>query len=289
MPVFNGAKYLRDSLDAVLSQTFTDFELIISDNASTDDTESICREYAARDRRVRFIRQQRNIGAFGNFELVLNEARGQYFMWVASDDVIGPDWVAHLVRSFRETDFGVFGEYQYIAESGEAESAPSTPRHLKRNSQLATFMLPDTSGKCFYIYSLFRREPLLSLRIFAEQPFLGNDQIMILRLLEHGDLRSAPGALMKYRVHDSNTSSTEGRQQGAYRRMLFSTFPATYYRHALAALPRRKRALALPLVPLKYLFEQSRSYKTFIGLLLRKGQDVIRGRAHLRRHAAAKG
>jgi hypothetical protein len=197
--------------------------------------------------------------------------------------------VGHLVRSFRETDFGVFGEYQYIGESGKAESEPATPRHLRRNSQLTTFLLPDTCGKCFYIYSLFRREPLASLRIFADKPFLGNDQIIILRLLEHGDLRSARGAVMQYRVHDTNTSSTESRQQGAYRRMLFSTFPATYYRHAVAAMPGGKRALALPLIPLKYVFEQSRSYKTFIGMLLRKGEDIIRGRANLRRHAAAKG
>jgi hypothetical protein len=202
---------------------------------------------------------------------------------------MSPDWLAHLVRNFTEADFGVFGEYQYIGESGEVESEPATPRHLKRNSQLTSFLLPDTCGKCFYIYSLFRREPLTSLHIFAEKPFLGNDQIMILRLLEHGDLRSVPGAVMMYRVHDTNTSSRESRQQGAYRRMLFSTFPATYYRHAVAALPSGKRALAVPLVPLKYLYEQSRSYKTFLGLLLRKGEDVIRGRAHLRRHATAKG
>jgi glycosyltransferase involved in cell wall biosynthesis len=289
MPVFNGGEYLRDSLQAVLSQTFTDFELIVSDNASTDDTERIGREYGERDGRVRFIRHQRNIGAFGNFEFVLSEARGRYFMWAAADDLISPDWVAHLVRNFRETDFGVFGEYQYIGESGKTEGAPSTPRHLRRNSQLTTFLLPDTCGKCFYIYSLFRREELASLRIFADRPFLGNDQIMILRLLEHGDLRSSPGAVMKYRLHDANTSSSESRQQGAYRRMLFSTFPATYYRHAVAALPIGKRALALPLVPLKYVFEQSRSYKMFLGLLLRKGKDVVRSRAHLRRHAGAKG
>lgn len=289
MPVYNGAEYLRESLDALLAQKFTDFELILSDNASTDDTERICQEYSERDARIRYIRQKHNIGALANFELVLDKARGSYFMWAAADDLVGPDWIGHLVRSFRSTDFGVFGEYQYITESGEANSAPATPRHLKRNSQLATFLLPDTSGKCFYIYSLFRREDLASLRIFDEKSFLGNDQIIIMRLVQHGDLRAAPGAVMKYRLHDANTSSREGSQRGAYRRMLFSVFPATYYRHAVGAVPRAKRVLALPLVPVKYLFEQGAGYKRFLGVLLGKGSRLVRSAAHFGRDQAAKG
>ena len=112
MPVFNASEYLRESIDAVLSQTFTDFELVISDNASTDETESICREYAARDARIRYLRQQRNIGALRNFEFVLKEARAPHFMWVAADDLPSPNWIEHLLHNLRDGDFGVFGEYQ---------------------------------------------------------------------------------------------------------------------------------------------------------------------------------
>ena len=279
LPVFNGADYIREALDALLSQTYTDFELIISDNASTDDTVKICKEYAAREKRIRFVRQKKNLGALGNFDFVLKEARGTFFTWAAADDLVSPNWIAHLVSNIRDTDLGVFGQYQYVSESGKNEGAPATPRHLKRNSQLKTFMLADTCGKCFYMYSLFRRDTLASMSLFAEKPFLGNDQIIIMRLLEHGDLRSIPGAVLKYRLHDTTTSSSESRQRGIYRRALFSVFPATYYRHAVAAVPRGRRLLALPLIPVKYVVEQARSYRNFLGQVSRKAERILRNEA----------
>jgi glycosyltransferase involved in cell wall biosynthesis len=86
MPVYNGKKYIREALDSLLAQTFTDFELIISDNASTDGTEDICREYVKKDSRVRYVRQSQNMRAVWNFNFVLEEARGEYFMWASHDD-----------------------------------------------------------------------------------------------------------------------------------------------------------------------------------------------------------
>ena len=86
MPVYNGEKYIREALDSLLGQSFTGFELIISDNASTDGTEAICQQYAAKDSRIRYVRQPVNLGALDNFTFVLDEARGGYFMWAAADD-----------------------------------------------------------------------------------------------------------------------------------------------------------------------------------------------------------
>jgi glycosyltransferase involved in cell wall biosynthesis len=269
LPVFNGAEYLRDSIEALLSQTYTDFELLISDNASTDRTAEICEEYARRDPRIRFMRQKANRGAATNFKLLLDEAVGTYFMWAAADDLVSANWIEHLLGNMRGTDFGVFGGYQYINQSGKAEGPPVTPRSLRRHSQMMAFLLPDTCGKCFYMYALFRRKQLASLPLFEVTPFLGNDQIFIIRFLEQGDLRSIPGAVLSYRIHDANTSAAESRDLGLYRRQLLSVFPAVYYRNAIAALPPIKRLLVLPLVPLKYLFEQGRSYRNF-------GREVIR-------------
>jgi glycosyltransferase involved in cell wall biosynthesis len=87
MPVYNGEPFILKALDSILAQTFTDFELIISDNASTDGTEKICREYADRDARIRYVRLHENIGAIANFQFVLEEAVGEYFMWAAADDI----------------------------------------------------------------------------------------------------------------------------------------------------------------------------------------------------------
>lgn len=86
MPVYNGESFIREALDSLLTQTFTDFELIISDNASTDGTEAICREYAAKDARIRYVRQSGNISVGENFRFVLQKSRANYFMWMTDDD-----------------------------------------------------------------------------------------------------------------------------------------------------------------------------------------------------------
>ena len=93
MPIFNGASTLKAAIDALLAQSFRDFELIISDNASTDATEALCRRYAAGDARIRYVRQSDNIGAANNFAFVLEQARGAWFMWAACDDVRSPDFI----------------------------------------------------------------------------------------------------------------------------------------------------------------------------------------------------
>jgi len=102
LPVYNGQRYLAEALDSLLGQSFTDFELIISDNASTDGTEEICRRYAAEDRRIRYIRQPRNIGANPNHNFVLSEGRGEYFKWAAHDDLYGRDLLARCVAALDE-------------------------------------------------------------------------------------------------------------------------------------------------------------------------------------------
>lgn len=93
LPVYNGEQTLRPALESLLNQSFANFELIISDNASTDGTELICREYAERDQRIRYVRQEENLGAAANFKYVLDAARGEYFMWAACDDTRSPDCV----------------------------------------------------------------------------------------------------------------------------------------------------------------------------------------------------
>lgn len=102
LPVFNGAKSLQEVLDTLLNQTFRNFELIISDNASTDETEMICLDYAAKDDRIRFFRQSKNFGAVTNFTFVLEQAKGHYFMWAACDDIRSSNFIEENL-SFLET------------------------------------------------------------------------------------------------------------------------------------------------------------------------------------------
>jgi glycosyltransferase involved in cell wall biosynthesis len=97
MPVFNGEKYLKEALDSILAQTYRDFELIISDNASTDRTEQICRKYATEDSRIRYYRNERNIGCPKNFNRVFELSSGELFKWAAYDDVHAPEFLRKCV------------------------------------------------------------------------------------------------------------------------------------------------------------------------------------------------
>ncbi|MGI8733566.1 MAG: glycosyltransferase family 2 protein [Pyrinomonadaceae bacterium] len=93
MPVYNGEPCIRKALDSILGQDYKDFELIISDNASTDETSKICREYAARDTRIEYYRTEENMGAVWNFNRVFGLSRGEYFMWAAADDWHAPNYL----------------------------------------------------------------------------------------------------------------------------------------------------------------------------------------------------
>ena len=97
LPVFNGEKYLRQALDSILSQTFKDFELIISDNASTDKTEQISLEYLKMDNRIRYCRNKLNFGFPTNYNQTFRLSRGKYFKWAAHDDVLAPEYLQKCV------------------------------------------------------------------------------------------------------------------------------------------------------------------------------------------------
>jgi glycosyltransferase involved in cell wall biosynthesis len=97
LPVYNGEKYLAESLDALIGQSYEDFELIISDNSSTDGTADICRDYQRQDSRIRYIRQPRNIGCAGNHNYVAEQARGELFKWASDDDLYARDLLKHCV------------------------------------------------------------------------------------------------------------------------------------------------------------------------------------------------
>ena len=97
LPVYNAEKYLADAIRSLLGQTFGHFELLISDNASTDGTQEICAEYAAKDSRIRYVRNRENIGATANFVSVLQLAETPYFMWAAYDDLWSPNLLQNAV------------------------------------------------------------------------------------------------------------------------------------------------------------------------------------------------
>jgi glycosyltransferase involved in cell wall biosynthesis len=142
LPVYNGERYLAQSIDALLAQTFDDFELVISDNASTDRTEEICRQYASRDSRIRYIRQPTNIGAAPNHNLTFAQARGVYFKWASHDDLYDPELIRRCIEALQTHPDAVLAHSwdAFIDEHGDVirpvpylldTANPSAPERLK--------------------------------------------------------------------------------------------------------------------------------------------------------------
>lgn len=213
MPVYDGEELLQEALDSLLAQTFTDFELIISDNASTDGTEDICRTYAEKDTRIRYVRQSENRGGEFNFHFVLNEAKGEYFMWAAHDDVRDPSFIDCLVRALDTHPQAVlaFTGFDNIDDQGkqvrifdEKWSEIMTSSKFRQYWAMTLFDGSRTQ-KANAIYGLMRCDVLRSCGGMMFLPgisFCGEDVWALLRLLALGDFVIIDRVLFHYRVRE---------------------------------------------------------------------------------------
>jgi glycosyltransferase involved in cell wall biosynthesis len=226
MPVYNGEDTLRCALDSLLGQSFADFELVISDNASTDATELICREYAERDRRIRYVRQSKNVGAAANFKFVFDEARGDYFMWAASDDIRSRDFVEVNIKFLSANP-------EYVAST-----SPNgfEGRSLDTENLVSFTLDSDVYGRfdrffeyCWVshgiFYSLVRTEVLRDCDIIG-QSFIAADWAIDLYLASRGKIhRTSEG----YTIFGIRGVSKSAKAYKAFRNSLIE-FPLPLYR-----------------------------------------------------------
>lgn len=198
MPVYNGADYICDALDSLLAQSFTDFEIIISDNASTDDTEKICRKYVEKDSRIKYLRQETNIGAQPNFEFVLAASSGIYFMWAAHDDIWSKNYLFNSVNillnkevSFVFPTFKLRSIYLYLTKAINKSIFKFIESKDARVRVLQFLALHHNSHKCNIVYSLFRTD---FIKAVYKLQNINNDGALGAVILSHGQGRMLEGA-----------------------------------------------------------------------------------------------
>jgi glycosyltransferase involved in cell wall biosynthesis len=163
MPIYNAERFLAKTLDSFLRQTFIDFELIVSDNASTDGTEEICREYARRDKRIRYFRNEKNMGAGWNFRRVYSMASGKYYKQAAHDDFLEPTFLEECIAALEADPDLVLAHTRtrtvsFAGDPVECENPPlrfDSPDPLVRWHDL---LLND--HMCFEIFGVFRLDAL---------------------------------------------------------------------------------------------------------------------------------
>lgn len=215
--VYNGEKYIHAALDSLLAQTFTNFELIISDNGSTDATETICRKYASIDNRIRYVRHALNMGAPANFQFVLKEATSEYFMWAAADDVWDKNWIQSLYPVARANHCLAYGQVQTINEQGDPLQHPANNREFNFTGcsffrRLKYFAQPSLLGKANPIYGIFPKE-VLTADVFKILTLSrsGSDTLMLYRLLKDIQFIGGFPVFLYKRIHPGCAGHAIGR------------------------------------------------------------------------------
>ena len=223
VPVFNGESVLAETLQSLLNQTFSDFEIVVSDNASTDRTEEICRAYADRDARIRYSRNDVNRGAAWNHNRVFELATGEFFKWNSADDLCAPQFLARCVAALDEDPAAVMAmtqsdeinEYGKPLESKTVPShsllpalQPNAPAHIRFRQNIRLDHL------CLGIYSLIRSD------ILRQAGPMGNyndaDRDVLARLALLGHCVVLPETLFFNRDHAGRFSRSHNRQYYAW-------------------------------------------------------------------------
>lgn len=207
--VYNGEPFLRKTLDSILSQTFRDFELIISDNASSDKTQEICESYIRSDLRVRYYRNEMNMGAGWNIRRVFSLATGKYFKWAACDDLYEPTFLSACVTTLEQdasyvlahARTQVIDERDNFLENYKWPMQSDAPGPIKR---FESMLLND--HMCYQIFGVIRREALL--RIPPQGSYVNSDGVLLAQLAFLGRFYEDAGFLFISRRHEKQSSQT---------------------------------------------------------------------------------
>lgn len=218
LPVFNAERYLSQTLDSILAQTYSDFDLIISDNASVDQTQEICYAYAAKDKRLHYFRNEKNLGASPNFNRVFELSSHEYFKWAPYDDLIESEFVAECVNVLDHNPAVAlcYSKAKIVDEQGvyvvDYDPGPDTsstkPYERFRNLILHPEYAIQQMG-------LIRSEILKKTRLHGCFP--SSDEVLLAELALRGGFYEIPDRLYIYRRHQEQ-STTEIKQRA---RILF--------------------------------------------------------------------
>jgi len=208
LPVYNGERYIAETLDSLIAQTFRDFELNICDNASTDRTEKICRSYAHRDGRIRYFCNESNLGAARNYRRVFELSVGEYFRWANCDDLFAPESLDRCVKILDQEPSVVlvYPKTKFIDEEGRVTSEYDDQLHLQSPQASERFVqLLQRLKYVNAIYGLVRADVLRKTGLIRN--FIGGDIPLMAELTLYGKFWEIQEFLFYRRFHQEASSS----------------------------------------------------------------------------------
>lgn len=205
LPVYNGEKFIRKKIESVLAQTFSDYELVITDNCSNDNTLEICKEYAENDSRIKIISHKNNIGAKRNFYSSIIQSKNEFFVWTAVDDLMENTFLEKNIDQLKNNKnlVGCISKIDYYSYKGKSEFD-----FIQLNSLSGTydkkirFFLTKSSANI--IYSVFRKNQLK--QSLVEESIGTWDSAIVLNVLKYGDINVLEEKLLKF--FDEGISTT---------------------------------------------------------------------------------
>ena len=207
LPVYNGGRYLREAIESAIFQSYRDLELVICDNASTDTTEAICRDYAARDPRIRYVRNAENLGASRNFNLTFKLSRGEFFRWLAADDVLAPACIERCVVALDGDASAVLAHtnVKLIGESGDPFGDFEYPKdHARAARPAKRFQDALASDRwSFEVFSLVRTDAMRRTRLLDR--YIASDRILRAELALMGRYALIPEPLFMNRDYSGRS------------------------------------------------------------------------------------
>ena len=207
MPVYNGERYVRQAVESHLAQTFGDFELVIADNQSTDGTQDICRDLAAADPRIRYVRNDHNLGGPGNFRRVFELCRGEYHKWSTADDWWAPTMLARGVAVLDEHPDVVltYPKTVLVTDAGDEIQKYEDDLHLIEEEPSRRFIrLIETIDLCQAHLGIIRREAMARTRLIGTE--LKSDFWFLAELTLYGKFHVIPEYLFYRRFHETSSS-----------------------------------------------------------------------------------
>jgi glycosyltransferase involved in cell wall biosynthesis len=254
LPVYNGEKYVVQAIRSILAQDYTDFELIITDNASTDGTEKICREFAATDKRIKYFRNERNLGAAPNFNRGFELATGEYFKWCSCDDLMSEDYVGACVKALDANQDAVlaYGTTRHIDADGRPIFIPGVmmPEMTDPDPAYRFYRAVTDFGWTIdqEIFGVFRTDALKKSSL--HRPYFGADHTLLREMALLGQFVHVPGIVFYNRDHSERSvkiadEAQKHQWQGATTSDKHSFFyVVTYHKHLLEIVFRHRRLVS---------------------------------------------
>jgi glycosyltransferase involved in cell wall biosynthesis len=219
LPVFNGEIFLEEALDSILSQTYQDFELTIVDNASIDRTGEIATAFASRDERVRYYRNESNLGASRNYNRTFELSSGQYFKWAAHDDLLAPDYLAKCAEVLDRDPLVVLCHSKAKVIDEEGGLIEHYDPELRTASPLPRDRFHDViwaNKRCYEAFGLIRSEVLKRTSLIGNYP--ASDRVLLAELSLLGRMHQIDEYLFCPRKHEAQfmTALTDRHAQAAW-------------------------------------------------------------------------